>query len=344
MEKTALLESVGENIDRLITVDLRQRLPLIYPPMYEALRRRYKFPLTFLAAKRLNETVNPGDTVIVATGFYIPVWLPRGELDGPLGAASLARAINLGLEAKTLILSEKTILDVLKAACTAAEIKVFEGEVAKTLPRKVPSTTIEEFPIDDEQAKESAKRLLDELNPSAVICVEKVGPNKKGVYHSVYGSDVSNWAAKVHYLVEEANRRKILTIGIGDRGNEIGLGVIRDIIEKVVPTGAKCKCPCRAGIACVTQTTVPILATVSNLGAYGITACLSVLIDKPWILQNPNTESQMVKECLKAGCVDALGWPTYSIDGIPLEVYVQILNIMRHITTLGFTKYTALRP
>jgi hypothetical protein len=344
MEKSVFFESIGENIDRLITVDVRQRLPLIYPPMYKALRDKFKRPLTLLAAEKLKELVKPCDTVMVATGFHIPIWLAKGELDGPLGAASLARAINLGLEAKTLILSEKSILDVLKVACTAAEIKVFEGDVARTLPRKVPSTVIEEFPTDKEQAKEYANKLLDDINPSAVLCVEKVGPNKKGVYHSVYGSDVSEYAAKVDYLVEEANRRKILTIGIGDRGNEIGLGVIKDIVEKVIPTGSKCKCPCGAGIACVTETTVPVLAAVSNFGAYGITACLSALLDKPWIMQTPEVELQTVKECLEAGCVDALGWPTYSVDGIPLDVYVQIVNIMRHITTLVFTKYTALRP
>jgi hypothetical protein len=174
--------------------------------------------------------------------------------------------------------------------------------------------------------------------------VEKVGPNKKGVCHTVYGSDVSSSCAKIDYLVEEANRRGILTIGIGDRGNEIGMGVIRDVVEKVVPTGSKCKCPCGAGIACVTETAVTVLASISNLGAYGITACLSALLDKPWILQTPEVELEMVKSCLKAGCVDALGWPTYSVDGTPLDVYVQIVNIMRHVTTLVFTTYTALRP
>jgi hypothetical protein len=105
--------------------------------------------------------------------------------------------------------------------------------------------------------------------------VEKVGPNKKGVCHTVYGSDVSSSCAKIDYLVEEANRRGILTIGIGDRGNEIGMGVIRDVVEKVVPTGSKCKCPCGAGIACVTETAVTVLASISNLGAYGITVSFS---------------------------------------------------------------------
>ena len=69
-------------MDRIITVDVRQRLPLIYPPMYKALRDRFERPLTLLAAEKLKGSVKQGDTVIVATGFYILVWLSKGELDG----------------------------------------------------------------------------------------------------------------------------------------------------------------------------------------------------------------------------------------------------------------------
>lgn len=70
-------------------------------------------------------------------------------------------------------------MDVVRATSRAAEIKVFDTEVAEKMPRKVPSTTVQEFPVNEDQAREATSRILEEINPSAVICVEKVGPTRK---------------------------------------------------------------------------------------------------------------------------------------------------------------------
>ena len=38
-------------------------------------------------------------------------------------------------------------------------------------------------------------------------------------------------------LVEEARKREILTIGIGDHGNEIGFGAIYNAVVETMPKG-----------------------------------------------------------------------------------------------------------
>src|SRR5260370_41238260 len=75
-------------------------------PLYEAARKKQKKPLTWLAAKLLKDSIKPGDHVFVVTGAGTPPGLPAGETDGPPGAAAIARAIEIGLGGKPVLISE----------------------------------------------------------------------------------------------------------------------------------------------------------------------------------------------------------------------------------------------
>jgi hypothetical protein len=46
--------------------------------------------------------------------------------------------------------------------------------------------------------------------------------------------------AKMDVLIADTRRRGILTIGIGDLSNEIGLGKIREVVEQWIPYGKEC--------------------------------------------------------------------------------------------------------
>ena len=59
--------------------------------VYDETRNRFGRPLTLLAAEKLKENVGDGDFVVIATNSY--------EMDGPPGAAALARALIIGLRA-----------------------------------------------------------------------------------------------------------------------------------------------------------------------------------------------------------------------------------------------------
>lgn len=65
--------------------------------VYDETRERVGRPLTLLAAERLKERVGEGDYVIIATNSY--------EMDGPPGAAAVARALIVGLRAIPVILA-----------------------------------------------------------------------------------------------------------------------------------------------------------------------------------------------------------------------------------------------
>jgi len=124
------------------------------------------------------------------------------------------------------------------------------------------------------------------------------------VYHNGHGLDVSNLVAKTDILIGAARSRGILTIGIGDGGNEIGMGLIEDAIKRVVPTGANCGCPCQSGIAAASETDAVIVSSVANWGSYGLEACLAIATDTPKVLHDGTSERSILEASIRAGIVD----------------------------------------
>ena len=132
---------------------------------------------------------------------------------------------------------------------------------------------------------------------------------------------------------QEARKSKIPTIGIGDGGNEIGMGVIKDTLKECIPYGKKCQCPCGAGIAPETETDVLISATVSNWGAYGLIAALSVLKEEN-LLHDGQIEEEMLRNLISAGFVDGMSGRTgYTVDGLPLTTHTSLLRILNDIVS-----------
>src|SRR5438477_11762836 len=89
------------------------------------------------------------------------------------------------------------------------------------------------------------------------------------------GRDVSGLMRPEHGLFECASEwdRELVNIGIGDGGNEIGMGKVAwDVIRRNVPNGGL--------IACRVPTDYLIVAGVSNWGAYALAAGIALLRGK----------------------------------------------------------------
>ena len=113
-QRAGLIASIAESVDRVITTDYGYG---VIHELNEAARRLYGKPPALLAAERLRERVHPGDAVIIATGCTYPGFeLVVGEPDGPMGAASLARALALGLHAKPVVMTEECLVEGVRAA------------------------------------------------------------------------------------------------------------------------------------------------------------------------------------------------------------------------------------
>jgi len=321
MERNIL--QIGENVDQLITVDMSARR--IIGQLYRAARGKNEMPLTLAAAQKLVEVVRKKSMVYILTGFQCPKW-SISETDGPPGAVILARGISLGLEALPVIVTDDINVPMIKATAHAAALNVLENKVVEDpLSRTVAVIGI---PIK-EKMEEKAGVLLDSHKPSVVIAIERPGWNEKHVYHRSIGFDISHLNAHLDHIYDEAHKRSIPTIGIGDGGNELGMGNIAETTKQIVPYGAKCQCPCGAGIAAVNKSDFIVPATVSNWGGYGIVACLSALLKKPAEFHDRKIQLRIIHTCAAAGAVDGTTQsPEPSEDGVPAEVSAGLIEML----------------
>jgi hypothetical protein len=177
--------------------------------------------------------------------------------------------------------------------------------------------------------------MLDTFRPAAVIFIEKLGPNERGVWHTVNGvrvppSEVGN----AHLLAAQARQRGIYTVGIGDGGNEIGFGAIADAVREVHPYGRACRCGCGGGMGTVAATDALVVAAISNWGAYGVAAALAILQEHPAVLHEPEMERRMLECCVAAGGFDgnyAAQMPF--VDGTGEGVQVGVVTMLGQIVT-----------
>ena len=326
-------------IDRLVATEMRPGggIPrgVIQPLFAAAARARQGQSPTFLAADGLRSRVKKGDRVLVVTGAGTPPWLPNGETDGPMGAAAVARAIEIGLGAKPVMLAEERNLAPVIAATQAAGLAVVDE--ALFIQRNGCARAIA-LPLGEEAGRAAAESLFAAHSPSAVIFVEKAGPNAKGLFHSLLGtSRTPDTMANAHFLAERARRDGVLTIGVADGGNEIGCGIILEAVRDIQPFGRISKKPRgrrhrdRDG-----DRRADLRRHISNWGAYGIAAALAGLLGNVDVLHDVETERRMLERCVAAGAMDGIeARQVPLVDGTSLGVQLALITMLREIVTLS---------
>jgi len=192
------------------------------------------------------------------------------------------------------------------------------------------------FPVDVEQANIRAKQIILDFNPVAIISIEKPGRNIKGEFHTLRGQNISDSTAKVDRLFDFANDKDILTIGIGDAGNELGMGNLKDTVLKHLPFSSECRCHCKSGIADSVFTDISIPSTVSNWGAYGVIAMLALLKNQKNILHSKQIEIRGIRECADSGGFDGeTGVCEPSVDGIPDTYHANMIEFLGFLIRKG---------
>lgn len=235
---------------------------------------------------------HPG-TAIIITGFYI---LAAGavETDGPAGAIVIGDALRkLGNE--VVYVTDQWSVPLMEAAA---------GDGVRVV----------DFPItDDEASKRRADELLSEIDPSVVIAIERCGLTDEGLFRNMHGQDITPYNARIDYLVSGHPH----TVGIGDGGNEIGMGnLAKEVTE--VPTLVK--------IPCVTQVSKLVISSVSNWGGYGLAASISKLSGRN-LLPSIADEQDLVRRTVDLGAVDGMSAKQeYKVDGFTLEENSQTLQ------------------
>jgi hypothetical protein len=169
-------------------------------------------------------------------------------------------------------------------------------------------------------ARETARRLLAEHRPTHMVAIERPGRARDGHYRSARGLSLSEWNGALDELFLAAPARTV-TVGVGDGGNEVGMGTVR---ARVVRAGGVFP-----QIASVVKVKHLVVAGVSNWGAYGIVAELAHLTGRA-LLHTGEEEQAMVQACVDAGAVDGLTHrPEPTVDGLPLPVHIGMLELLR---------------
>lgn len=328
---------MGEYVDRLVTVEMRNRGMNhgIIKQIYDAARAEGGGrPLSAQAAEALVNTVKPGDVVFIVTGAGYAPEVPNGESDGPPGAASLARAIYWGLKAIPVFVTEECHAPPVIASAKAAAVMVREFDLAKN--RRMGGALIT-APTDRNQTKAWAEQIVEEYQPKAVISIERLGPNDQGIVHGSTG--VAKECVDLGHVFVEAKKRKILTVGIGDNGNEIGFGRIYDFMRDFHPYGRETQYPGGTGVITVIATDYFLPASVSNWGAYGIAAMIAFFLKNQDLIQTPEMERKILEACLDAG-----GWEMryctsrFIVDGTAGESSMSIVQLLRDMLRLNIAE------
>ena len=329
---------IGEHIDRLITTEIKNRgMPhgfLI--ELYEVARKEAGGrPLTTLAAEGLVRSVGKGDAVFLMTGAGYPPHLPKGESDGPPGAAALARALYWGLGAVPVYVCEANHVDPVIASSEGAHIMVKDFADARDLRLGAAITTA---PTSNAEVAEWAKAVYDEYQPKALISIERLGPNEHGIHNSATGWTIGEETGIVDLtpVVTEAEARGVFSIGTGDHGNEIGFGRIHDDVKRIMPQGAKSQSRTPGGMATVLKTDVLIPAMSSNWGAYGVEAALAYLLGNPDLVHSPEMDRAIVTKCIEAGGLEAMYCSTnFLVDNCEGESSMAIVQLLGDMVRLN---------
>jgi hypothetical protein len=260
------------------------------------------------------------------TGFLAPKPFP--ETDGPIGSAVLAAALERACGAVPVFVAEPEVTATLGAALRAAGLNVTADlESSSRVPH---AAVVLAYSEDTAGAEKAAAALADQIHPAACLAIERPGANLKGQYHFAMGLNVTADIAPLDALYREVAGRGALTVGVGDFGNELGMGAIYDVIRAETPAGADCGCGCGAGTACATPAEVTVLASVSDWGAYAIAACLAYLKRDPTVLVAGDVYHRICLDAVRSGAIDGpTRYATPSVDGIDHAFNAALLEVMR---------------
>ncbi|MDD6572096.1 MAG: DUF4392 domain-containing protein [Thermoflexaceae bacterium] len=227
--------------------------------------------------------------IFLTTGFYVA---GNAETDGPVGTVTLAGALKkLGYH--PVIVTDEY--------CRAFfEIKDLDVVYMRM-----------------EAGEEFCRHVLEKYHPVGMISIERCGKNIQDDYANMRGISIKDHTAQTD-LFFELTEGKVPSIGVGDGGNEIGMGNVADIITEKLEL-----VPCRV------KTDRLVIATVSNWGAYGITAYLEEITGEDVFPEFDEVE-EYIKRTVELGSVDGVTKEhIVGVDGFDMTVEKEIVEALR---------------
>ncbi len=297
-----------------------------------------------------------GCKVMIITGFYIPAGDPPAiETDGPPGALILAEGLkDLGIAVS--FLTDEFTLPVLKAGL----------KILNLSEKEIPLFCFPLDHFDQGNPSPNSLRFVGNLlkgplgkGLSHLIYIERVGPNHtlesflaqrrkdpppiktfertlplpiRNRCFNARLEDITRFTAQTHLLIELKKdlNLPIETIGIGDRGNEIGAGKIPwEVFQRHSTTHREPIFCCRV------ETDYFISSGISNWGGYALMAGVGLLKGNLDRLRRvtPEQEEKVLVHLIHHGpAVDGITCQqAHSVDGIEFKDYMKVIERIKEI-------------
>lgn len=288
------------NIEKIIWEDAGERNIIPFAKKNEL----YHAAQTLLTAKH----------VVIVTGFYIEK-MQTGETDGPLGAVFLVQT-----------------LEKLGCQVTLMTSPFNENILQKAIDKLHLNTNL--IVVDAGDEVELFPEILANPSLTHLIAIEQMGAAIDGNYYNMAGIQITQPMARFDSLFVLAREKGITTIGIGDGGNEIGMG---NLFSHIFLNNE------RGWITSITHVDLIIAAGVSNWGSYGLIAAMSCLIGQP-LLHNPFEEKMLLNVIVQAGAVDGKTHKfEMSVDGLPIIKHMDVIKQLHKVVRNHHRKMNTIR-
>ncbi|XP_030641827.1 LOW QUALITY PROTEIN: D-glutamate cyclase, mitochondrial [Chanos chanos] len=208
-------------------------------------------------------SISHASSVLITTGF--PTHFkhdPPEETDGPPGAIAMAAMLQ-ALQKQVAIVTDERALEMNRRIIQDA---VEKGVIKTAVP-------LLSFQAD---SPDSALNFLcyngDPEKPryDHLVAIERSGRAADGNYYNMRGVNIKHLVDPIDDLFITASKiTGITTTGIGDGGNELGMGKVKEAVISHMPNGSLIACDVAADFA--------VTAGVSNWGGYAVACALYVL-------------------------------------------------------------------
>lgn len=231
----------------------------------------------------------PKGVVFIYTGFYVAGF---AETDGPLGAYFMARAFD-ELGYTPIIITD---------------------EFCENYFHDFQTIYIPLLGLKNEEYQ----AILEKYQPICHLSIERCGQNKEGLYLNSRGVNIKEFTAPVDELFKLGNQ-SAMSIGIGDGGNEVGMGSFEEVLSNKEDFFDYCVISCD----------YPIIASVSNWGGYGFIAELEKSLHGELLPSFEEVDSYLGFIVAK-GSVDGIKRESVkSVDGKDWAIEKEILNALQ---------------
>jgi D-glutamate cyclase len=295
----------------------------------------------------------------IVTGFFIPAAdPPAAETDGPPGAVVLAMVLE-ALGAKATLVTDNNCASAVKAAIAAtggdpSAVAVCPAASGVSVAgRSLPDLWLDDFEQNGPGLSLTHVIAVERVGPShderSLMHQSRVGPAPLEQFlkavpaadrnrcHNARGICIDEWSPPLYRLFEktasapQSNNPK--TIGIGDGGNEIGMGTVpwEELVRRL-PRKESIAIPCRIA------TDWNIIAGTSNWGAFALAAAVALLAGRTEVLSHVDTafhQHLLERMVIDGPAVDGIARrPSTTVDGLPFATYIQAWLEMRRIIGL----------